>query len=171
MANFALIRKVYMPKYIFPLSKCLFVGINFLLTLLPLYAVILLTGTGLCWQHVLLPYAYLCLLGFTVGMGFLLAAAAVFLRDLFYIYGIVLTIWTYLTPIMYDLSAVGNPMLIALMKCNPLFQYIDFARTIILFHTTPRPLQFLLCGASSAAVLIAGAAVFRARQDRFIYYV
>ena len=171
VANFALIRKVYMPKYIFPLSKCLFVGINFLLTLLPLYAVILLTGTGLCWQHVLLPYAYLCLLGFTVGMGFLLAAAAVFLRDLFYIYGIVLTIWTYLTPIMYDLSAVGNPMLIALMKCNPLFQYIDFARTIILFHTTPRPLQFLLCGASSAAVLIAGAAVFRARQDRFIYYV
>ena len=171
VANFALIRKVYMPKYIFPLSKCLFVGINFLLTLLPLYAVILLTGTGLCWQHVLLPYVYLCLLGFTVGMGFLLAAAAVFLRDLFYIYGIVLTIWTYLTPIMYDLSAVGNTALIALMKVNPLYQYIDFARTIILFHTTPRPLQFLLCGVSAAAVLLIGAAVFRAKQDRFIYYV
>ena len=83
VANFALLGKVYMPKYIFPLSKCLFVGINFLLTLLPLYAVILLTGTGLCWQHLLLPYVYLCLLGFTVGMGLLLAAAAVFLRDLF----------------------------------------------------------------------------------------
>ena len=171
VANFALIRKVYMPKYIFPLSKCLFVGINFLLTLLPLYAVILLTGTGLCWQHVLLPYAYLCLLGFTVGMGFLLAAAAVFLRDLFYIYGIVLTIWTYLTPIMYDLSAVGNTTLIALMKCNPLYQYIDFARTIILYHTTPAPRQFLLCALSAAAVLIGGAALFRARQDRFIYYI
>ena len=82
-----------------------------------------------------------------------------------------LTLWTYLTPIMYDLSAVGNTALIALMKCNPLYQYIDFARTIILFHATPRPLQFLLCGVSSAAVLIVGAAVFRARQDRFIYYV
>ena len=86
VANFSLLGKVYMPKYIFPLSKCLFVGINFLLTLLPLYAVILLTGTGLCWQHLLLPYARLCLLGFTLGMGLLLAAAAVFLRDLFYIY-------------------------------------------------------------------------------------
>ena len=171
VANFALIRKVYMPKYIFPLSKCLFVGINFLLTLLPLYAVILLTGTGLCWQHVLLPYAFVCLLGFTVGMGFALSAAAVFLRDLFYIYGIVLTIWTYLTPIMYDLSAVGNTTLIALMKCNPLYQYIDFARTIILYHTTPAPRQFLLCALSAAAVLIGGAALFRARQDRFIYYI
>ena len=82
-----------------------------------------------------------------------------------------LTIWTYLTPIMYDLSAVGNTALIALMKVNPLYQYIDFARTIILFHTTPRPLQFLLCGVSAAAVLLIGAAVFRAKQDRFIYYV
>jgi len=171
VANSALIRKVYMPKYIFPLSKCLFVGINFLLTLLPLYAVILLTGTGLCRQHLLLPYVFGCLLAFTVGMGFFLSAAAVFLRDLFYIYGIVLTIWTYLTPIMYDLSAVGNAALIALMKCNPLYQYIDFARTIILYHATPSPRQFLLCALSAAAALLGGAALFRARQDKFIYYV
>lgn len=171
VANFALLNKVYMPKYIFPLSKCLFVGINFLLTLLPLYAVLLLTGTGLCWQHVLLPYDYLCLLLFTLGMGLALSAAAVLLRDLFYIYGIVLTIWTYLTPIMYDLSMIGSARLIFLMKLNPLYQYIDFARTIMLFHRTPTPSQFLFCGAGALAVLFAGAAFFRARQDSFIYYV
>ncbi len=170
VANFSLLGKVYMPKYIFPLSKCLFVGINFLLTLLPLYAVILLTGTGLCWQHLLLPYVYLCLLGFTVGMGLLLAAAAVFLRDLFYIYGIVLTVWTYLTPIMYDISVIGSAPLIALMKLNPLYQYISFARTIVLFHATPSPRQFLLCAVSALLALAAGAGFFRAKQDRFIYY-
>lgn len=43
VGNFSLINKIYIPKYIFPLSKCLFVGINFLLTLIPLYAVIILT--------------------------------------------------------------------------------------------------------------------------------
>ena len=170
VANFALLGKVYMPKYIFPLSKCLFVGINFLLTLLPLYAVILLTGTGLCWQHLLLPYVYGCLLGFTLGMSLLLSAAAVFLRDLFYIYGIVLTVWTYLTPIMYDITVIGNAALIALMKCNPLYQYISFARTIVLFHATPSPRQFLVCALSALLVLGAGAAFFRSRQDRFIYY-
>lgn len=170
VANFALLGKVYMPKYIFPLSKCLFVGINFLLTLLPLYAVILLTGTGLCWQHLLLPYAYLCLLVFTLGMGLFLSAAAVFLRDLFYIYGIVLTVWTYLTPIMYDISMIGSAPLIALMKLNPLYQYISFARTIVLFHAAPSPRQFLLCALSAALALLGGAAFFRNKQDRFIYY-
>ena len=167
VANSALLRKVYMPKYIFPLSKCLFVGINFLLTLIPLYAVILLTGTGLCWQHLLLPYAYACLLGFTLGTGLFLAAAAVFLRDLFYIYGIVLTIWTYLTPIMYDLSMIGSGKLAALMSLNPLYQYISFARTIILFHAVPSARQFVLCALSASAALLAGAAFFRRRQDRF----
>ena len=170
VANFSLIGKVYMPKYIFPLSKCLFVGINFLLTLLPLYAVILLTGTGLCWQHLLLPYVFVCLLGFTLGMSLLLSAAAVFLRDLFYIYGIILTVWTYLTPIMYDIRMIGSARLIALMKLNPLYQYISFARTIVLFHATPSASQFLLCFISAALVLAAGAVFFRSRQDRFIYY-
>ena len=55
VGNFSLINKIYIPKYIFPLSKCLFVGINFLLTLIPLYAVIILTGTGLNIYHFLLP--------------------------------------------------------------------------------------------------------------------
>ncbi len=171
VANFALLNKVYMPKYIFPLSKCLFVGINFLLTLLPLYAVILLTGTGLCWQHLLLPYAYVCLFLFTLGMALLLSASAVFLRDLFYIYGIVLTIWTYLTPIMYELESVGSAALVALLKLNPLYQFIHFARTIILSHATPAAGQFLCCALSAVLALLLGAGFFRRRQDRFIYYV
>ncbi len=171
VANFTLLNKVYLPKYLFPLEKCLFVGINFLLTLLPLYAVILLTGTGLCWQHVLLPFDWLCLLGFTAGMGLLLSAAAVFLRDLFYIYGIVLTIWTYLTPIMYDIRMIDSAPLAALMTLNPLYQYIRFARTIVLEHATPSPRQFAVCALSALGVLLAGALVFRAKQDRFIYYI
>ncbi len=171
VANFGLINKVYMPKYIFPLSKCLFVGINFLLTLIPLYAVILLTGTGLCWQHILLPYAYLCLFIFTVGMGFLLSTIAVFLRDMFYIYGIVITIWTYLTPIMYDITMIQNPTLSLLMKFNPLYQYINFSRYIILYHGTPTPAQFAGCAVSALAVLLLGALVFRKNQDKFIYYI
>ena len=104
-------------------------------------------------------------------MGLLLSAAAVFLRDLFYIYGIVLTIWTYLTPIMYDLSAIGNRTLIALMKLNPLYQYIAFARTVILYHATPQPRQFLACFLSAALFLLVGAFVFRKRQDQFLYYL
>lgn len=170
-ANAGLIRKVYLPKYIFPLSKCLFVGINFLLTLIPLYLVILFSGTGLCLQHLLLPYSFACLFLFTLGMGLLLSAAAVFLRDMFYIYGIVLNLWMYLTPVMYDLSAVRPTWLAGLLALNPLCQFIGFARTVILHHRTPSPWQFLLCAAWAGAALLLGARAFRRSQDRFIYYL
>lgn len=171
VANFSLINKVYMPKYIFPFQKCVFVGINFLLTLIPLYVVILATGTGLNWYHLLLPYSFLCLFLFTIGMGFILSTIAVFLRDMFYIYGIVLTIWTYLTPIMYDIKIISNPTLVFAMKFNPLYQFINFARTIILYHNMPTLGQFAGCGVSALVVLLLGIFVFKKNQDKFIYYV
>ena len=170
VANFSLINKVYMPKYIFPISKCLFVGINFLLTLIPLYGVIILTGTGLCWQHILLPFSFICLFLFTVGMGFILATIAVFLRDMFYIYGIVVMIWTYLTPIMYDIKIISEPLAF-IMKFNPMYQIINFARSIILYHYTPTVGQFLGCAVSSIVVFIVGCVLFKKKQDKFIYYV
>ena len=170
VANFNLLNKVYIPKYIFPLSKCLFVGINFLLTLLPLYAVLIFTGTGLSWHHILLPYSYVCLFLFTLGMSFLVATIAVFMRDMFYIYGVVLTLLTYATPIMYDLAIVQNETLITVMKFNPLYQYINFGRMIMLYHQIPSLGSFLACAFSSIAVLLLGVYVFRRNQDKFIYY-
>lgn len=170
VGNFGLINKVYLPKYIFPISKCIFVGINFLLTLIPLYIVILATGTGLNWWHLLLPYSFLCLFLFTMGMGLVLATISVFLRDMFYIYGIIITIWTYLTPIMYDIKMI-SPNLQFVMKFNPLYQYINFARSIILYHECPTIGQFAGCGISALLVLFFGIYLFKKKQDKFIYYV
>ena len=171
IANFGLINKVYIPKYIFPLTKCLFIGINFLLTLIPLYVVIFATGTGVNIYHLLLPYSFLCLFMFTVGMGFLLAAVAVFLRDMLYIYGIVISLWTYLTPIMYDISMLQNPFFETVLKLNPLYQYINFARTCIIEGVSPSPISYLWCILAALVAFIAGTAVFRKNQDRFVMYL
>ena len=173
--NGGLIRKIYIPKYIFPLSKCLFVGINFLLTLIPLYGVILLSGSGetkchITALHLLLPYSYLCLLLFTVGVGFILSTISVFLRDMFYIYGIVLTILTYFTPIMYDINML-DPWIQQVLKFNPLYHYITFARTIILYDQMPSVKSFIICGASCLITLVIGMIVFKKNQDKFIYYM
>lgn len=170
VSNFSLINKVYMPKYIFPLSKCLFIGINFLLTLIPLYAIIFLTGTGINWWHLLLPYAFICLFFFTCGMGFILATISVFMRDMFYIYGVLITLWTYLTPIMYDINTL-NPTFAFILKFNPLYQFINFARTIILYGNCPTLGQFAGCAVSGIIVFILGAIIFKKNQDKFIYYV
>lgn len=171
VANFGLINKVYIPKYIFPLTKCLFVGINFLLTLIPLYAVILLTGTGVNWYHLLLPYAFICLFMFTLGMGFLLSAVSVFLRDMFYLYGIIVSMWMYLTPVMYDLSMLNNPFFEFVLKFNPLYQYINFARYIVFRGFCPTLGMFAGCLVSSTIVLFVGALVFKRTQDKFVYYI
>lgn len=170
VANFGLLNKVYIPKYIFPLSKCLFVGINFLLTLIPLYALILITGTGLNIYHLLLPFAFICLFLFTVGMGLILSAIAVFLRDLFYIYGVLIQLWTYLTPIMYDFAIIPEKFQI-IFKCNPLFWFVKFARDIILFGKVPDPITWLCCFGFAFVFLVIGLVIFKKNQDKFIYYV
>lgn len=170
VANFSLINKVYIPKYIFPLSKCLFVGINFLLTLIPLYAIILLTGTGLNIYHLLLPFMFICLLMFTIGMGLILATISVFLRDMFYIYGVVITLWTYMTPIMYDFALIPENLQF-IFKLNPLYWFIKFARDIIIYGAIPIGRVWLCCFASAVVVLGIGLLVFKKNQDKFIYYV
>ncbi len=170
VANFSLINKVYIPKYIFPISKCLFVGINFLLTLIPLYAIILITGTGINIYHLLLPYAFLCLFFFTVGFGLILATVSVFLRDMFYIYGVVITLWTYMTPIMYDISMIPGALQF-IFKLNPLYWFIYFARDIILYNQVPGINVWIYCGLFAVVFLVLGIIIFKKNQDKFIYYV
>ena len=100
VTNFPLMKKIYMPKYIFPLSKCLFASINFLLTLIPFALIILFSGDAnthciINIYYLFLPFAYICVFLFSVGVGFILSTISVFLRDIFYIYGIILTMWQY----------------------------------------------------------------------------
>ena len=170
VANFSLINKIYIPKYIFPLSKCLFVGINFLLTLIPLYIVLFATKTGINIYHVFLPYVFVCLFMFTFGFGLILASVSVFLRDMFYIYGIVIMMWTYLTPIMYDIKMISENVQ-PFLKLNPMYHYINFAREIILYGRIPQPFTWAVCLLSSVVVLVIGIVVFKKTQDKFIYYV
>lgn len=172
VANFSLINKVYMPKYIFPLSKCLFVGINLLLSQIPLYVILIATGTGITWHHVFLPFGYICLFLFTLGFSMILSTVAVFLRDMFYIYGVILTLWTYLTPIMYQVDKISDsPLVVTLLKCNPLYWFTYFPRRIMLYHTTPEPNAWLYCLLLAVASLTIGILVFKKNQDKFIYYV
>lgn len=170
VSNFSLINKMYIPKYIFPLSKCLFATLNFLITLIPLYLIIFITGTGINFYHFLLPYDILCLFMFSLGVSFLLSAICVFLRDMYYIYGIIILMWTYLTPIMYNFAIIPE-RLQTIFKINPMYQFINFAREIILYGRMPSGLSFIACFVAGVAMLIFGAFVFKKAQDKFIYYI
>lgn len=89
---------------------------------------------------------------------------------MFYIYGIVLTILTYFTPIMYDINILDS-WIQRILKLNPLYHYITFARTIILYNQIPSLKSFVICGVSAVVVLIIGVVIFKKNQDKFIYYM
>ena len=79
-------------------------------------------------------------------------------------------LWTYLTPIMYDIKMISEELQIFL-KLNPMYHYINFAREIILYGRIPQPFTWIVCMVSSVVVLVIGIVVFRKTQDKFIYYV
>ncbi len=174
--NFSLINKVYIPKYIFPLAKCLFAGINFLFTLIPLFFIIFLTGDSLegtkCYLNIyylLLPFIFLCVLMFTLGVSYFLSTITVFVRDVIYIWGILLTVLNYFTPIFYSISILPT-WLQSLFKFNPLYLFITSIREIVLFSRMPS-LQILLgCFLSGFLTMVVGMVIFRRKQDKFIFY-
>lgn len=175
--NFGLINKVYIPKYIFPISKCLFCGINFVLTLIPWFGIILLSYVGLgeytchlnAW-YILIPYIFLCFFLFALGVGFILSCVSVFLRDMFYIYSIILTIWNYMTPIFYSIEILPVKLQ-SIFKLNPLYLYITGVRSIVLSGQRPSLIQLGLMTLYAIVTLFIGLIVFRKKQDKFIYYV
>ena len=89
--NGALLKKVYVPKYIFPLSKVTSDLVDFLFSLGAMVLVMLITGTQFSVYLILLPYVAIQIYVFSLGMGMFLAQASVFFRDIRYIYNVFLT--------------------------------------------------------------------------------
>lgn len=180
IGNFPLLTKVYIPKYIFPLSKVLSSSINMLFSFIALYFIMIVeVGRGqipFLWQNVFMPYDFVCVLVFAIGVGLIISALTVFFRDMIYIWGVIMTAWMYLTPIMYSMELVKDsqkwytPYFITAMKFNPMYHFVDFAHTII-FVGTPGAVQFINCAAFALIALVIGIVFFRSQQDRFILYI
>ena len=129
--NGGLIKKVYIPKYIFPLSKALFALSNLFFSLIAVILVALFTKLQLHWELFFVLIPIILLFFFSLGIGLVLASYAVFFRDISHLFQIVLMIWTYLTPIFYPVTILpGN--IIKYILYNPMFCYITFARDLIL---------------------------------------
>lgn len=168
--NASLIKKVYMPKYIYPVSRVISSLVNFMIALIPLMLVMLLNGLWPRPALLLLVFDILCLLGFVVGMGLLLTTAMTFFQDTQFLWGVVSMMWMYLTPIFYPESIIPSKLL-TLYHMNPMYQYITFARICIIDGVSPAPMAYLWCIISSATVLMLGVFVFKKNQDKFVLYL
>ena len=168
--NASLIKKVYMPKYIYPVSRILSSLVNFALAILPLFLVMLFTGTPFRSSLLLLVFDILCLLGFVMGMGLLLTTAMTFFQDTQFLWGVASLMWMYLTPVFYPESIIPAKLL-TLYHMNPMYQYITFARICIIDGVSPEPMAYLWCIVSSLVVLALGIVTFKRHQDKFVLYL
>ena len=166
----ALIKKVYIPKYIFPLEKCLFSFVNLLFSLIAVAIVMLVSGIKFTFTILLFPIPIIYALIFSVGMSFLLSSLTVFFRDIVHIYGVFLTAWMYATPIIYPIEAVG-PKIQAVMMFNPMYYFVDYFRDVVMYNTVPGIRFNLICLAFSVCMLIVGIIVFKVKQDKFVLYM
>ena len=166
----SLITKVYIPAYVFPVSKVISALINLAFSTLALYVIILIQGVPLNFCHLLIPVLYLLLVCFSLGIGMILASLMVYFRDMQFLYGVVITLWMYLTPLFYPVSIIPEKLFV-FYKLNPMYQYVTFFRTLVLEARVPSLEGWLFSVGYAVGFLLIGTLVFRALKKKFILYV
>ncbi|MDD3192693.1 MAG: ABC transporter permease [Oscillospiraceae bacterium] len=170
LGNASLITKVYVPKYIYPVTRVLSSGINMLFSLVPLILVVLLTGTPVTPAILLLPFALACLIGFCTGMVLILSSMMVFFRDTQFLWSVLSMIWMYATPIFYPESIIPARFLV-LYKLNPMYHFIRFARTVVMEGISPEPKAYLICLVFAVGAMVIGGLFFHKTQDKFVLHI
>lgn len=170
ISNGALLKKVYVPKYIFPASKVIFGLVNFLFSLMAMVIVIIFTKLQISMHMILFPVFLVYLFIFSLGVGLILASYAVYFRDLIHLYGIFLLVWTYLTPIFYPVKIIP-PQFMIIIKLNPMYHFIEYYRQILLYHMWPSLKLNTICLVFAISTLIIGTIVFYKKQNEFVLNV
>lgn len=170
VGNANLITKVYVPKYIYPITRVLSSGINLLFSLVPLVLVMLFSATPFRPAALMLPFPLLCLLLFCIGMGLLLSTSMTFFRDTQFLWQVVSMLWMYATPIFYPESILPSPWNL-IIKVNPLYHVIRLMRSLLMDGISPDLRTYAVCFAICFIPFVIGAWVFKRKQDRFILYI
>lgn len=168
--NSHLINKVYIPKYLFPLSSTLSSLVNFGFSFIALIIVMLITRSSfsLVMFTVWIPVLYMMV--FSFGLSLLLCTANVFFRDMQHLYSVFTVAWMYLSVIFYSINILPE-WLQAVVMFNPIYRYITFMRDLIMYGVFPSLGDNLVCIAMSVIMLVIGTAVFRKHEGRFILHI
>ena len=178
----SLLKKTYVPKYVFTLSKVTSCFINFVFSLGALLIVMIATKVPFRWHNLLIFIPITELYVFCIGLGLFLGAITVFFRDMKNLWNVITLAWMYLTPIFYSLESFydGDPMRLAVIglfirRFNPMYMYIQQFRAMIMNYTPVWEVPtFVLVyrGAIAAAMmLLVGIFTFNRTKEKFILYI
>lgn len=162
-----MIKKIYFPREILPISYVTSAFVNMFLSLLVVFGVLLVTGFGLNIKAMLyLPVIMLVEYLFSLGIALIVAGATVYLRDLAYIINIIVMAWQFLTPVMYaDDMVPAN--LMPIWNLNPMTPIIKAYRDILYYKTSPELDSLFQATMLGIIFIIIGYIAFRRMQRGF----
>ncbi len=136
--NANLIKKVYFPREVLPISTTLSAMANFILSLPILFLFVFFSPVTVGADLALLPLIMAIQLVFLVGLSLLLSAVNVFFRDTGVIVDVALTAWFFLTPIFYRPEDIfGSEVGRWVYRVNPMAGLVTFYREIIMYEGSP----------------------------------
>lgn len=166
-SNSSMMRKVYIPKYMYPLSSIISNFIIFLISLIVLVGASLVLRVKITFHVLEAIYPLVILFLLTLGVGMILATLEVFFRDLEYLWGVICMVIMYCCAIFYPADMLkGNKSII--LEINPLYALIKNFRNAVLYGIGPDYVALAYAGIFSIIALLIGVVAFYKKQDEFI---
>ena len=165
-----LIKKVYIPKYIFPLSKLMSSFVNLLFSLLAVVIMLIVTKTPVTWTILLFPIPLFYLFCISLGVGLFISVLATYFRDMVHLYAVFIQALMYFTPLFYPIDAVPASVQLAI-KFNPMYHIIDYFRNIVMYGTLPSFRDNVVCILFSIISLLIGYITFKKKEKDFLLYI
>lgn len=170
LANGGYIRSIYIPKYIFVLSRVIEGFVDMLFSLIALFLVMLFTHAPFTLYLLTLPTVLVLTFIFTFGLSLILATYGTFFRDLHHLYGIFTTLWMWLSALFYPKTIVPTAYRF-LLDLNPAIHFIDIMRAVCYEGAMPTEKSLTIASCYAALMLLMGVAVFRSNENKFFLYV
>lgn len=182
VGNQGMMKQTKLNYEVFPMANTLSAVVNFFFSFAAMIVIALVTqiytyatgaGMVIISVNMLLLVVWLpALMMFSYGLSLLLAALYVFFRDLQHIYGIFLMLWRFITPIFYKMSSYPEgSAILTVVNLNPMTQFVDFFRNIMIYNTFPHWTNFLAIYGWAILMLVVGIGVFKNTKNKFVLYV
>lgn len=166
--NSGIIKKVYFPRVILPLSSAISGLINFFISCLIILFFCLIFKVGFSWHFIYaIPLAIIeCVLA--LGIGLALGAMDAYVQDLEYIVNFILMMAFYGSPIVYQMSLFeSNTLFLKIIQLNPMTKIIMGYRDAFLYHIAPPLNDFIYVSAIAGIVLVLGYMIFKKLEKGF----
>lgn len=166
VGNGGILKKVYFPREILPISIVISGAINFLISCIIIFIALLISGIGISINVLWLPLILLIQCIITLAVCFILSAFTVYIRDLEYFINVLLQLWMYLTPVLYKIEMIPEK-LAELFRLNPMVEIINAYRAIFYYQTMPNLNSLALLAIIGIGLMFAGYWIFKKLEKRF----